>query len=206
MQHVIGTYKVNDCSIIKDGKPVNYAPSTNVNYAPSQTTIPYDYNGGGHTFSITEHTHDMGNSTVYIPEQKEKKFSPPKVKKIIHNGPATIVYWDDDTRTVVKCMEGTVYDEYAAFCAAVCKKIYGSSVAVCREGRIPKDKRARKRKARVEESVVTEPVITETVVEDPATIPTNPETEEQIYVGLDPVVYNSLARLYKEHGNGTEKQ
>lgn len=48
-------------------------------------------------------------------------------KKIIHNGPATIVYWRDGEKTVVKLMEGDTYDEYAAFTAALAKKIFGST-------------------------------------------------------------------------------
>lgn len=48
-------------------------------------------------------------------------------KKIIHNGPATIVYWEDGEKTVVKLMEGDTYDEYAAFTAALAKKIFGST-------------------------------------------------------------------------------
>ena len=48
-------------------------------------------------------------------------------KKIIHNGPATIVIWRDGEKTVVKLMEGDTYDEYAAFTAALAKRIFGST-------------------------------------------------------------------------------
>lgn len=50
--------------------------------------------------------------------------------RIIHHGPATVVFWKDGTKTVVKLMEGDVYDEYNAFCAAFVKKVYGSTNAV----------------------------------------------------------------------------
>lgn len=50
-----------------------------------------------------------------------------KPKKIIFNYPATIVFWEDGTKTVVKCAAGTDPDLYNAFCAAVCKKIFGSN-------------------------------------------------------------------------------
>jgi len=53
-----------------------------------------------------------------------------KPVRIIHHGPATVVFWKDGTKTVVKLMEGDVYDEYNAFCAACVKKIYGSTGAV----------------------------------------------------------------------------
>lgn len=50
-----------------------------------------------------------------------------KPKKIIFNYPATIVFWKDGTKTVVKCAAGTDPDLYNAFCASVCKKIFGSN-------------------------------------------------------------------------------
>lgn len=47
--------------------------------------------------------------------------------KIIHSGPCTIVFWNDNTKTIVRCSENDTYDEYAAFCAALAIKIYGSN-------------------------------------------------------------------------------
>lgn len=47
--------------------------------------------------------------------------------KINHNDNVTIVFWNDDTKTVVKCAEGTTPDNYAAFCAALAKKMYGTN-------------------------------------------------------------------------------
>ena len=58
----------------------------------------------------------------------KNEFLPPL--RIIHHGPATVVFWKDGTKTVVKLMEGDVYDEYNAFCAAFVKKVYGSTNAV----------------------------------------------------------------------------
>ena len=47
--------------------------------------------------------------------------------RIIKNGPATIVFWCDGTKTVVKCGEGDIPDDYTAFCAALGKKVFGSN-------------------------------------------------------------------------------
>lgn len=52
------------------------------------------------------------------------RFSP---QKIIHNGPATIVFWSDGSKTVVKCATGTEPDLYNAFCAAFAKKVFGTN-------------------------------------------------------------------------------
>jgi hypothetical protein len=54
------------------------------------------------------------------------------VKKIIHSGRCTIVIWKDGSKTIVKQSENDDWDEYAAFCAAFCKKIFGSTSAVKR--------------------------------------------------------------------------
>lgn len=54
------------------------------------------------------------------------------VKEIIYNDAATIVYWTDGTKTVVKCNENDEYSEYAGFVAAVAKKMYGGANAINR--------------------------------------------------------------------------
>jgi hypothetical protein len=52
------------------------------------------------------------------------------VKKIIYNEPATIVFWGDGSKTVVKCMKDQPFNPYHGFTAALAKHIYGSSSAV----------------------------------------------------------------------------
>lgn len=54
----------------------------------------------------------------------------PQVKKIIHSGPCTVVFWEDNTKTIVRLEEGKEYDEYAAFTAALAKKVYGNNSKV----------------------------------------------------------------------------
>lgn len=51
----------------------------------------------------------------------------PDVDRIIFNPPATIVFWDDGTKTVVKCMEDQPYEKYAGFAMACMKKMFGST-------------------------------------------------------------------------------
>lgn len=54
------------------------------------------------------------------------------VKEIIYHDAATIVYWTDGTKTVVKCNKNDEYSEYAGFIAAVAKKMYGGANAINR--------------------------------------------------------------------------
>ena len=52
------------------------------------------------------------------------------VKKIIFNPPATIMLWEDGTKTVVKAAPGTEFNPYHGFTAAVAKKLYGNNSRV----------------------------------------------------------------------------
>ena len=49
------------------------------------------------------------------------------VKQVIFSGPKTIVFWLDGTKTIVSCGEGDHNDPYAGFCAAVTKRVFGST-------------------------------------------------------------------------------
>lgn len=62
----------------------------------------------------------------------DKSRPPITVDHIFYDDVATVVFWTDGTKTVVKCAEGTPYDEYSAFCIALAKKIYGNNSALKR--------------------------------------------------------------------------
>lgn len=49
------------------------------------------------------------------------------IKRVIFNGPATIVFWLDGTKTVVKCAEGEANDKKTSILWAYAKKICGTS-------------------------------------------------------------------------------
>lgn len=59
--------------------------------------------------------------------KKEPPLSVPEIVKISHPNRATVVHWADGTTTSVRLMVGESYDCYAAFCACVVKKLYGST-------------------------------------------------------------------------------
>lgn len=48
-------------------------------------------------------------------------------KKIIYSKNATIVFWQDGSKTIVKREKGVKDDKYSAVCAALAKKTYGSN-------------------------------------------------------------------------------
>lgn len=48
------------------------------------------------------------------------------IKKIIYNPPATIILWNDGTKTTSKCEYGDVYSKEMGFMLCVLKKKYGN--------------------------------------------------------------------------------
>lgn len=49
-----------------------------------------------------------------------------KINNVIFNDPATIVFWADGTKTVVKCGKDDVYDPEKGLAMAIVKKLYGN--------------------------------------------------------------------------------
>lgn len=49
-----------------------------------------------------------------------------KVTKVIYHNPATIVFWSDGTKTVVKCDKNDTYDPEKGFYIACAKKLFGN--------------------------------------------------------------------------------
>ena len=60
---------------------------------------------------------------AFLPKPK-----PPKIKDVIFHDPATIVLWEDGTKTVVKCQrdKGDVFSKETGLALAICKKVYGN--------------------------------------------------------------------------------
>lgn len=48
------------------------------------------------------------------------------IKNVIFNDPATIVFWLDGSKTVVKCQPGDTFSKELGLAMAICKKVYGN--------------------------------------------------------------------------------
>ena len=55
----------------------------------------------------------------------------PEIKNVIFNDPATIVFWEDGTKTVVKCHDGDEFDPEKGLAMAIAKKAYGNKGNYC---------------------------------------------------------------------------
>jgi hypothetical protein len=49
-----------------------------------------------------------------------------EIKDVIFNNPATIVLWEDGTKTVVKCQPGDIYDKEMGLALCIAKKALGN--------------------------------------------------------------------------------
>lgn len=47
--------------------------------------------------------------------------------KVVYNDPATVVYWSDGTKTIVKCHDDDVFDEREGFLLCCAKKLMGNT-------------------------------------------------------------------------------
>lgn len=73
-------------------------------------------NLAGITASATSIPKAVPKPTKYLPEIKNVKF----------DGPATIVFWEDGTKTVVKCQDGDDYSEEVGLAMCIVKKVFGN--------------------------------------------------------------------------------
>jgi len=47
----------------------------------------------------------------------------PPIKRVIFHNPATIVYWNDNSKTVVKCKDGETFDKEKGLALCISKKL-----------------------------------------------------------------------------------
>jgi len=65
--------------------------------------------------------------SIKLPIERAPRLSIPEIENTVFNGDTTIIIWKDKTKTIVHCEPDKPRDPYAAFCAAVCKKLFGST-------------------------------------------------------------------------------
>ena len=50
-----------------------------------------------------------------------------KIQRVIYNNPATIVFWEDGTKTVARCQDDDVYDPELGLLYCIAKQFMSSS-------------------------------------------------------------------------------
>lgn len=59
----------------------------------------------------------------YMLGEKRMRNITKDIKRVIHNEPATIVFWNDGTKTVVKAQNGEPYDKEKGLAMCIIKKL-----------------------------------------------------------------------------------
>lgn len=70
-----------------------------------------------------EMDHRLEGWIMYNKREEEKRRL--KIKKVIFNEPATIVFWEDGTKTVVKCGKNDIYDKEKGLAMCIAKRALG---------------------------------------------------------------------------------
>lgn len=121
---------------------VKYVTINNVGYA--RVAVKYEGDNYVH-FLPPEDTIVMDEDVSVINSKKQIK-SEFSIKKVIFNNPATIVFWDDDTKTVVKCGKRDTFDCEKGVAMAIAKKALGNTKDYYKEIKkfLPKEEERKK--------------------------------------------------------------
>lgn len=95
----------------------------NYRFPTGTVEVVFDKMPGHFTFNVN----DLALVNASELEEFIMKKTLPEIKKVIFSGNKTIVLWADNTKTIVSCREGETFDQYMGFCAAVTKKLFGST-------------------------------------------------------------------------------
>lgn len=98
----------DDISVLYDGA---HAGKSDKNKEETKMATTYDANTGKKYYDYTQ------ASAAY-----RSAFG---IDKVVYSQPATIVFWKDGSKTVVKCSENDVFDPLAGIAFAVMRKVYG---------------------------------------------------------------------------------
>ena len=81
-------------------------------------------NGNLSRYNISYNSYSQLINVLYERGKKKKVLS--NIKKVIFSNPATIVLWNDGTKTVVKCGENETFDEEKGLAMAIAKRALGN--------------------------------------------------------------------------------
>ena len=118
-----------------EGRPVGKVISTELHCAGAINADVELYSGVSASDLITtpdmirrrEVAYRLSRAAAYglfTPVKKEKTLSM-TIKKVIFSPPATIIIWDDNTKTIVKAQEDEPYDPEKGMAMCIAKHIYG---------------------------------------------------------------------------------
>lgn len=102
-------------SASSQNKPSNFSvkPNGDFKIIIDKNASPYD--------SLMPYTIEQMVSKIF--GEKKIEFS---IENVIFNNPATVVYWKDKTKTIVKCQDGDEYNKEIGLAMCIIKKVCGN--------------------------------------------------------------------------------
>ena len=118
----------------------------------------------------------------------EQKLTP---KKVIFNDPATIVYWEDGSKTVVKCGPYDIYDREKGFAMCVLKQLYGDKFHAMLKKHVPQEETKEDSQEKVDYQAIFEKAANSIFgwAKEQKTKPTNPQPKKNLW--SNEVVFNN---------------
>lgn len=78
------------------------------------------------TFDVPFNYKEIARIMGFDEKDKFSDYGLPKIEDVIFAAPATIIKWNDGTKTVVQCGEGDEYNRFYGFICCIAKKVYGN--------------------------------------------------------------------------------
>ena len=90
----------------------------------SYNDVEYVYSGEENGWiAINDYRKEAATMLTHYDRVKPNWLS---IKKVVFNDPATIVFWGDGTKTVVKCSDNEAFDPEKGLVMAIAKKAFGN--------------------------------------------------------------------------------
>ena len=121
-----GPYTYNNILFYREAEQTSIMPIYSDRSKGYKLIIPYDnytmmFDFANKNDSTTKHS-------AFIPKCTPKPTNYlPEIKNVKFDGPATIVFWADETKTVVKCQDGDDYSEEVGLAMCIAKKVFGNT-------------------------------------------------------------------------------
>lgn len=110
--------KSKPCAVFIDGRPCHFGEGLYTRIElPSETFIRLRKENQELMIELTK-----ARARVLLAERKGL----PQIENVIFNAPATIVFWADGTKTIVKCQSGDTFNPELGLAMAIAKKSYGN--------------------------------------------------------------------------------
>lgn len=124
-----------NCTTLADTLPVSGSYFDNASTVASVSNRCYCANPCKHYNPDKFGNFSVPGSFVYL--DKDKNLKEVYIKQVVYQNPATIVFWNDDTKTVSKCHKGDEYSPEAGLVLCILKKTQGRTLKGLFEAWIP---------------------------------------------------------------------